>query len=68
VAQDGANGHSPFATALAQAMLRPGLGLFDTFNDVGLAVQRATGGAQQPWLSSSPIAGTFYFAGPPTAQ
>lgn len=68
VAQDGANGHSPFATALAQAMLRPGLGLFDTFNDVGLAVQRATGGAQQPWLSSSPIAGTFYFAGPPTAH
>jgi hypothetical protein len=32
---------------------------------VGLAVKNATGGSQQPWLSSSPIAGNFYFAGGP---
>jgi uncharacterized caspase-like protein len=64
VAQDGADGNSPYTKALAQTIQRPRLGLFDTFNQVGLAVQRATGGAQQPWVSSSPIAGTFYFSQP----
>jgi hypothetical protein len=64
VARDGADGNSPYTKALAQTIRRPGLGLFDTFNEVGLAVQRATGGAQQPWVSSSPIAGTFYFSQP----
>ena len=63
VAVDGADGHSPFTKALVETIRRPGLGLFDAFNDVGLAVKRATGGAQQPWLSSSPITGNFYFAG-----
>jgi hypothetical protein len=42
-----------------------GLDVFQTFNQVGLAVKRATAGAQQPWVSSSPIDGTFYFV-PPT--
>jgi len=37
------------------------------FNRVGLAVKRDTGGAQQPWVSSSPIDGNFYFV-PPTAS
>ena len=64
VAQDGTDGNSPYTKALTQVMLRPGLGIFDAFNEVGLAVKTATGGAQQPWLSSSPITGTFYFAGP----
>jgi Caspase domain/YARHG domain len=64
VAQDGVDGHSPFTRALADIIRRPGLGLFDTFNQVGLAVRQSTGGAQQPWVSSSPIAGSFYFAGP----
>lgn len=63
VAQDGIDGHSPYTRALVETLARPGLGLFDAFNDVGLAVKRATGGAQQPWLSSSPIEGAFYFAG-----
>jgi len=40
---------------------QPGLDIFQTFNQVGLAVKKATGGAQQPWLSSSPIEGVFYF-------
>jgi hypothetical protein len=31
------------------------------FNQVGLTVKKATAGAQQPWLASSPIAGNFYF-------
>ena len=59
--------NSPFTPALTQTLRKPGLGLFDAFNAVGLAVERATGGAQQPWVSSSPIAGTFYFAGLPVA-
>jgi len=63
VARDGDNGHSPYAEALAKAIRTPGLDLFDTFNEVGLAVKKSTGGHQQPWLSSSPIEGRFYFAG-----
>jgi uncharacterized caspase-like protein len=64
VAQDGFGRHSPFARALADTMPRPGVGIFDTFNQVGLDVKRTTGGAQQPWVSSSPIEGTFYFVPP----
>jgi uncharacterized caspase-like protein len=63
VALDGDGGHSPYSLALAEAMQRPGSGLFRTFNEVGLAVEKATGGAQLPWVSSSPISGKFYFAG-----
>jgi uncharacterized caspase-like protein len=65
VARDGDDGHSPYTSALAETMRRPGLGLFKTFNEVGLAVEKATGGEQLPWVSSSPINGNFYFAGRP---
>jgi uncharacterized caspase-like protein len=68
VALDGDDGHSPYTRALVQAMQQPGFGLFKTFNEVGLAVDKATGGAQLPWLSSSPISGNFYFAGPPMVR
>jgi hypothetical protein len=61
VAQDGGDGNSPYAKALALTMRRPNLDIFQMFNQVGLTVKRATGGAQQPWVSSSPIDGTFYF-------
>jgi len=61
VARDGNDRHSPYSKALAGTIRRPGLGIFDVFNQVGLEVKRATGGAQQPWVSSSPIDGTFYF-------
>ena len=64
VAQDGDGGNSPYSKALANTIRKPGLGLFEAFNDVGLEVKHATGGSQQPWVSSSPIAGTFYFASP----
>jgi TPR repeat protein len=67
VAQDGDDGHSPYTKALAGTLKRAGLDLFDTFNEVGLAVKRATGGSQQPWVSSSPIDGKFYFTSPPTS-
>lgn len=69
VAQDGTDGHSPYTRALATTVRRAGLDIFQTFNQVGLAVKRSTGGSQQPWVSSSPIDGAFYFVPPaaPTA-
>ena len=63
VARDGSDGNSPYTKALAEAIGKPGQDIFQTFNAVGLAVKQATAGSQQPWVSSSPIAGTFYFAG-----
>ncbi|HEY4985598.1 MAG TPA: caspase family protein [Bradyrhizobium sp.] len=67
VAQDGSDGHSPYTRALARTVQQAGLDLFQTFNQVGLAVKRQTGGSQQPWVSSSPIDGDFYFVAPPQA-
>ena len=67
VAQDGADGHSPYTRALADTIVQAGLDIFQAFNQVGLAVKRTTGGAQQPWVSSSPIDGTFYFVPPQAA-
>ena len=66
VALDGHDGHSPFTSALAQTIRKPGLGIFDAINEVGLAVKLATGGSQQPWFSTSPIGGAFYFASAPS--
>src|SRR5215510_202160 len=72
VAQDGTDGHSPYTAALARAFSKPGLDVFGVFNETGLAVKKRTGGTQQPWVASSPLEGTFYFAGgphqPPTMQ
>ena len=62
VALDGEDGDSPFSKALAVSMRQRGLDLFETFNDVGKAVLRETKGRQQPWISVSPISGTFYFS------
>jgi formylglycine-generating enzyme required for sulfatase activity len=61
IAQDGTDGNSPYAKALSEAIRTPGLGIFDTFNEVGVKVKRATGGKQQPWISNSPINRAFYF-------
>jgi uncharacterized caspase-like protein/cyclophilin family peptidyl-prolyl cis-trans isomerase len=65
VAQDGDSGNSPYSRALAETIRKPGLGIFDAFNQVGVQVKRTTGGAQQPWVSSSPIDGNFYFSTAP---
>ena len=65
VAQDGVDGDSPYTKALAQTIRKPGLDVFRTFNEVGLAVASATSGTQQPWVSLSPIKGDFYFTGSP---
>jgi hypothetical protein len=64
IAQDGGDGHSPYTKALATTIKQAGLDIFQTFNQVGLAVKRETGGSQQPWVSSSPIDGSFYFVAP----
>ncbi len=67
VAADGTASNSPYTTALADAIRRPGADVFQVFNQVGLSVKQATGGEQQPWLASSPISGSFYFfTGPVT--
>jgi hypothetical protein len=68
VALDGDDGDSPYTRALVDALQRPGLDVLQAFNQVGLMVKRATGGSQQPWISSSPIDGSFYFAGPSAGQ
>jgi hypothetical protein len=65
IALDGAGGNSPYTKALAQIMRKPGLGIFEAINEVGLSVKRATGGQQEPWFSSSPIDGAFFFSSPP---
>jgi carboxyl-terminal processing protease len=68
VALDG-EGNSPYTKALAATIRKSGLDIFQTFNEVGLAVKRSTGGSQQPWVSSSPIDGNFYFVAPgPAAE
>ena len=68
VALDGDDGHSPYTRALVDTMQKPGLDVLQAFNQVGLVVKRATGSAQQPWVSTSPIDGSFYFAGNTPAQ
>ena len=40
VALDGYGEHSPYTRALAETIQRPGLDIFRTFNEVGLAVKR----------------------------
>jgi hypothetical protein len=67
IAQDGVDGDSPYTKALAQTLRRPGLGILEVFNDVGLAVKRSTGGAQQPWVSFSPIDGSFSLVAAPAS-
>jgi Caspase domain len=68
VALDGTTGHSPYTAALAETIRRPGLQVLEVFNEVGLAVDQATGGRQQPWVASSPLDGVFYFLGPTTVN
>src|ERR1700751_3874805 len=41
VAQDGGGGNSPYSKALVDTIRKPGLGLFEAFNEVGLAGEHA---------------------------
>lgn len=73
LAQDGSSGTSPYASALAETMLVPGLSLEDTFKRTRQLVQERTHGQQEPWENGS-LYGNFYFSpasGPsslPTAE
>ena len=52
---------------MAAPTLAEAIGSEQPVNDssvrIGVAVMQATGDSQQPWVSSSPIRGNFYFAG-----
>jgi hypothetical protein len=63
VALDGTGTNSPYTEALAQTLRKPGLSIFEAFNEVGVEVMRVTG-TQQPWFTASPLPGRFYFTPP----
>ena len=63
-ASDGTGLNSPYTQALADAMRQPGLDVLRMFNRVGVSVKKATGGEQQPWVSSSPLDNDYFIAGP----
>jgi hypothetical protein len=67
VADEGSGDISPYTEAVTRAVREPGLNVFRVFNEVGLIVKKKTNGEQEPWISSSPIEGEFYFAGQPTS-
>jgi len=68
VALDGSDGNSPYSRAFASAILKPGREVRWALNDVGVQVKKQTAGAQQPWVSASPLDTAFYLAGRPTTQ
>ena len=61
--RDGHPGKPRYLSGAAEEIRTPGLDIFQSFNQVGLVVKKATGGSQQPWISISPIEGEFFFAG-----
>ncbi|MBI2256209.1 MAG: caspase family protein [Proteobacteria bacterium] len=61
-AADGSGKNSPFATALASEMVKPGEGIEDVFRNVRVNVSKVTNGEQTPWDSSS-LMNSFFFAG-----
>jgi len=63
VAFDGADGHSPYARALADVIATPGERLEDVFKSVRRQVRLATGEQQIPWESTS-LELDFYFVPP----
>src|SRR5262249_4990746 len=60
VAEDGTTGNSPYTQALAQAIVKPGVKLEDTFKEARRLVKAATDDKQTPWETTS-ITGDFYF-------
>ena len=60
VAADGLGANSPYTTALAEMIVRPGVKLEDVFKQTRVKVLSLTGERQLPWESSSLI-GDFYF-------
>jgi hypothetical protein len=65
LALDGTSGssHSPFTTALAETMNKPGLKVDEVFSQVRSQVRKQTKDEQQPWIDTS-LVGDFYFRPP----
>ena len=62
VAADGIGKNSPYTTALARMMTRPGLSVERMFREVRNSVLQKTNSKQTPWESSSLVGGDFYFS------
>jgi lipoprotein NlpI len=60
VAEDGQGNNSPYTTALATAITRPGASINDVFQEVRGKVLSATNKKQVPWDASS-LTAPFYF-------
>ncbi len=60
VASDGEGVNSPYSSALAEYIKKPGLRIEDVFIQVGLAVEKTSGGDQQPWQSNN-LRGVYRF-------
>ncbi|MCB1955710.1 MAG: caspase family protein [Rhodocyclaceae bacterium] len=65
-AEDGVGEHSPYMTALLQALDTPDASVEEVFKQVRGLVVKATGGRQIPWESTSLIT-SFRFGTPPVA-
>lgn len=63
IARDGDTGSSPYASALAEALLIPGLSIETMFKRVRRTVQKRTDNAQEPWENAA-LRGEFYFNRP----
>jgi hypothetical protein len=68
VAQDGSGADSPYATALAAAMVLPGLTIEEAFKRVRAQVLHDTKGEQQPWESSSLVTDFYFWPGSPAQR
>src|SRR5262245_24414507 len=53
VAYDGTGINSPYSSALANALQKPDLDVYDTFRTVRGDVRQATGNSQIPWITGS---------------
>jgi uncharacterized caspase-like protein len=60
VAADGSGKNSPYSSALAKAIVKPGVGIEEVFRDVRGQVMASTNDKQIPWDSSS-LTAPFFF-------
>ena len=60
VAEDGEVKNSPYTTALAEFILRPGLKIEEAFKQTRIQVRKASSLKQVPWETTS-LTGDFYF-------
>ena len=62
VAADGGGDNSPFTTALVRHLNQPGISVDRALKLTGAEVRRATGGRQEPWISTNFYV-DYYLAG-----